>query len=124
MAPRVRVLGYVSAGVLMLLGVICAAAVSGGTGETVGILLVATGGLQLITLLMLEKRPPERAAARAAAEGRRAQAQRREQIRAEEEERHGERLRHESTGHEPSSHREPGRRTNLRAQHRRPRRPK
>jgi ABC-type nickel/cobalt efflux system permease component RcnA len=116
MPPRLRFLGYVTAGALMVLGVVTDAILSGSTGETVGILLVAIGGLQLITLLLLEKRPDQRAAEKQ----QRAQERRHAQIAREEEARHRERTRHEH-GHEPSTRRTPARRAPRTP--RRPRRP-
>jgi hypothetical protein len=51
---RVRIVAFGSAGLMIVAGVLCAAVIGGGTGETLALVLVGLGLVQATSLVFLE----------------------------------------------------------------------
>ena len=54
MTRRSRILGFGSAGLLVILGAVCAAVVGGGTGEVLALVLISLGFVEATSLVFLE----------------------------------------------------------------------
>ena len=75
MSRRSRIVGFGSAGLLVLAGVVCAIAVSGGLGQVLALVLISLGCVEAVSLVFAEvgfsedrerAREAERAARRSA----------------------------------------------------------